>query len=172
MRLYRSQIPRIASAIIQGLRSGNDIEVDDASVPEAEMDIVAIMEQYLKTEYRIVEQAKDLVESRGLTHSDLGRVKRELCERYQHPLGDDGIRWVVGQIIEGFMISRYIVEVYAEDQVLRRKIMAILKQHVVDDTTLDQEVRARLKNLQEGTPAWHIQYQKTMREVRRKHGLS
>ena len=171
MRLYRSLIPQIAKEIIQQLRKDGDIEVTDSNVVEAEKDIVAIMEQYLKTERHIIEQAKDLIETRGLTHSDLGRIKRELSERYQHPLGEEGHRWIIGQTIEGFMISRYVDEVYAEDHVLRRKITAVMQKLLVDESTLDDEVRARMKNLHEGTSGWNIQYQKIMREVKRKHGL-
>ncbi len=171
MRIYRAQIPRIAADIISTLRKDGDIEVDDKNVSEAEQDIAAILEQYRKTEYKITERAKDLLESRGLTHADLGRVKRELCARYQHPTGDEALTWIIGQIIEGFMISRCVDEVYADDNVLRRKIKAVMSRHLVDEAQLDAEVRARIKNLQEGTPAWHSQYQKVMKEVRRKHGL-
>ncbi len=171
MRLYRAQIPRIAADIIKTLRVDNDIEVSEPNVSEAELDVVAILDQYRKTELRITDQAKDLLESRGLGHGDLGRVKRELCERYQHPTGDDALPWIIGQIIECFMMSRFVDEVYADDNTLRRKIKAVLTRHLVDDAKLDAEVRARIKNLQEGTSAWHIQYQKVMQEVRRKHGL-
>ncbi len=171
MRIYRAQIPRIATDIIATLRKDNDIEVSDANVGEAELDIAAILEQYRKTELRITDKAKDLLESRGLTHADLGRVRRELCERYQHPTGDDGIAWVIGQIVECFMLSRFVDEVYSDDNVLRKKVKTVLTRHLVDDAKLDAEVRSRIKNLQEGTSAWHIQYQKVMQEVRRKHGL-
>jgi hypothetical protein len=172
MRLYRSQIPRIASDIIQTLRADHDIEVEDVNVPEAEKDAIAVMDQYLKTDQRIVEQAKDIVDARRLTHSELGKIKRELCERYEHPTGDEGIRWIVAQIVESFMISNHIDEVYADDQMLRRKLYELFKRHMVDEAQMDREVRERIKNLQEGTSAWQIQYQKVMREIRRKHGIS
>src|SRR5688572_26293978 len=88
MRLYRGQVARIASEIIQTLRRDNDIEVEDTAVPEAEKDLVAIMDEYLKRDQKIVEEAKDIVDMRNLTHSDFGRVKRELCEQYGHPVGE------------------------------------------------------------------------------------
>jgi len=171
MRLYRAQVPRIAHDIIQTLRQDGDIEVEDANIQEAVKDAIAIMEEYLKKDFEILEQAKNLVDTRGLTHSDLGRIKRELYERHSHPTGEQGIRFIVGQIVESFMISRHVDEVFTDDLVLRRKLFELFKRHMVDEDQMDQEVRDRLKNLQEGTSAWQIQYQKIMREVRRKHGL-
>lgn len=172
MRIYRSQVPRIAQDIINSLRQNQDLELSDENVPEAEKDIAAILELYLKNDYRILEEAKDIVERRGMTHSDLGRVKRELFEKYQHPSGDEAVRWLSGQICECFMASRFIDEVFTDDQILKRKVLDLLRKHIIDESVLDREVRERLKNLQEGTNAWTIQYQKTMREIRRKHGLA
>lgn len=172
MRIYRSQVPRIAADVIQSLRKDGDLEIQDANAPEAEKDLVAILEQYLKKDYELLEEAKDLVDLRGLTHGDLGKIKRELYERYQHPVGDEAMRWLAGQFLECFMASRYIDEVFTEDIILKRKVLEIFKRHMVDEGLLDREVRERLKNLEEGTNAWGIQYQKVMREIRRKHGLS
>jgi hypothetical protein len=36
---------------------------------------------------------------------------------------------------------------------------------------VDREARGRLKHLQEGTPAWDIEYQKTVEQIRRNRGL-
>ncbi len=171
MRLYRGQIPMLATEIVQNLRRAGDIEVQDASVKEAEQDVASVMEEYLRVDYEIMDEARSLLESRGWSYSELGKVKRELAERRNHPLGDSGIRWVAGQIVEFFMLSKHIDEVYADDQMLKRRIMEIFKHRIIDGRRLDREVREQLKNLEEGTSAWNIQYQKVMREVRRKHGL-
>jgi len=172
MRLYRGQVQKVAEDIIQTLRADDEIEVEDVNVGEAEKDLIAIMEQYLKRDYEIREEAKDIIDRRGLTHYDLGRARRELCERYNHPVGDEGIRFMASQMVESFMISRFVEEVFGEDVALRKKILTVFKKHLVDFGVLDEQVRDRIKNLQEGTSAWNIQYQKVMREVRRKHGLS
>jgi hypothetical protein len=39
------------------------------------------------------------------------------------------------------------------------------------DEELDQEVRQRIKNIEEGTASWDIEYKNKMNEIRRKHGL-
>ena len=56
------------------------------------------------------------------------------------------------------MSSRHIDEVFAEDAILRRKIKDICKKHMQVDEAIDQEVRDRIKNLEEGSQAWDVEY--------------
>src|SRR6266540_464654 len=86
-------------------------------------------------------------------------------------MGDEGIEYVIGQIIEQLLISRNVEEVYADDQTLRKKIFGIFKKHLDVDEEIDREARARLKHLQEGTGAWEVEYQKTIDLLRRSRGL-
>jgi hypothetical protein len=74
-------------------------------------------------------------------------------------MGDEGIEYVIGQMIEFLLISRNVEEVYAEDTSLRKKIFAIFKKHLDVDEEIDREARARLKHLQEGSSAWDIEDQ-------------
>jgi hypothetical protein len=39
------------------------------------------------------------------------------------------------------------------------------------DEEIDQEVRNRIKNLEEGTQAWELEYKRAMEQIKRKHGL-
>jgi hypothetical protein len=75
-------------------------------------------------------------------------------------------------MVELFMRSNYVDEVYADDQTLRRKLKEILKKHMQHDEDLDREVRRHLKHLQDGTDTFEIEYQKQLELVKRKHGLS
>lgn len=172
MRIYRSQVPKIATDVIQTLLKDELLEIEDENVAEAERDLAAILDLYLKRDQQFLEQAKDIVDRRNMTHSDLGRVKREIYERNEHPVGEEAIKWLTNQFVECFMQSRHVEEVFAEDEVLRKKVQDVFKRNLIDEGMLDKEVRERMKNLQEGTNAWTIQYQKIMREIRRKHGLS
>ena len=69
------------------------------------------------------------------------------------------------------MQSKHIDEVFAEDAVLRRKVKDIAKKHMMVDETIDQEVRDRIKNLQEGTSAWEVEYSKVLEQIKSKHGV-
>lgn len=172
MRLYRSQIPRIAEDIIGKLQLDGDIVVEDTDRSEAEQDIRAIMEEYLRQEHRIVQETREHMEAHQITYDQFGKIKSRFAERRSHPTGDDGIRWIVGQVLENFMMSRFVAEVFGEDRIMRKTMMALFRRHLIDEADLDREVRGRLKNLRPGTEKWEIEYRRMMEEVRRKRGLS
>jgi hypothetical protein len=46
-----------------------------------------------------------------------------------------------------------------------------LKHHTNIEDEMDKEVRAKIKNLQEGTRDWDIEYSKAMAQVKRRRGL-
>lgn len=171
MRLYRSQIPRIAEDIIATLVLDGDIVVDQTERPEAEADVRAIMEEYLRQESKVVQDTREYMEQNQVTYDQFGKVKAGFAEQRQHPTGDDGIRWIAGQVIENFMISRYVSEVFGEDKKMRKTMMRLFRKHLVEEADLDKEVRGRLKNLRPGTDKWEIEYKRVMDEVRRKRGL-
>ena len=61
--------------------------------------------------------------------------------------------------------------VLSPDNVMRKRIVTILRKHMKIDEEVDREVRARLKHLQEGTRDWEIQYKRVVEQVRRNKGL-
>jgi hypothetical protein len=69
------------------------------------------------------------------------------------------------------MQSAHIEEIYADDATLRRKMRDILKKHMAVDEALDEEVRRRIRNLQEGTATWDVEYQKVLEQIKRNRGL-
>ncbi|MBI5546261.1 MAG: DUF507 family protein, partial [Deltaproteobacteria bacterium] len=86
-------------------------------------------------------------------------------------MGDEGIEYVIGQMLEFLLISRNIEEVFSEDPTMRKKIFTIMKKHLDVDEEIDREARARIKHVQEGSAAWDIEYQKTVEMIRRAKGL-
>lgn len=171
MRLYRSQVPRIAEDIIDTLALEGDIVVDAGSRNDAVADIRAILEEYLRQERHVLEETRDAMERESITYDQFGKVKSQIAESRQHPTGDEGIRWISGQILENFMISRFIDEVFGEDRAMRKTLMKIFRKHLVEEADLDREVRQRLKNLRPGTNEWEIEYKRVLEDVRRKRGL-
>lgn len=169
MRLYPGKVDTIASEIISTLVQAGDIEVSDGN--EAQLDAAAVLKEYIRVDKELTERAKDILEIRGLPYSHLGRTKRQLAEQKEFGLGEEGISWIANQMLEAFMSSRHIDEVFADDVVLRRKIKDIAKKHMAVDEAIDQEVRDRLKNLEEGSSAWDIEYQKVLEQVKGKHGI-
>ncbi|MCA9680385.1 MAG: DUF507 family protein [Kofleriaceae bacterium] len=169
MKLYAGKVDSIAAEVIQKLGSDGDIEVSDAN--EAQLDVASVLKEYIRLDRELTERAKDILEIRGLPTSQLGRTKRQLAEQKDFGLGEEAVTWICNQLVETFMQSKHVDEVYADDITLRRKIKEIVRKHMAVDDDLDQEVRQRIKNLQEGTSAWDVEYARVMDQIKQKHGL-
>jgi len=171
MRLYPKVIPTIAREVVSTLMQDGDVEVETLRISDAEMDMAAIMKEYLAAEERVNAATREALERRGYDHSRFNQVKREMADVRGFKMGDEGIEFVIDQMIEQLLISRNVEEVFTEDHVLRKKVFGIFKRHLDVDDEIDREARARLKHLQEGTSAFEIEYQKTVELLRRSRGL-
>lgn len=169
MKLYTGKVPTIAQEVIQTLVRDGDIEISDPA--EAKLDVEAVLKEYVRLDREISDQTKDVLEQRRLDYGQFGKIKRALAEERGLGLGEEAITWITTQALETFMQSAHVEEVFADDATLRRKVRDILKKHMAVDEELDAEVRKRIKNLQEGTQTWDLEYAKVMEQIRRKHGV-
>jgi hypothetical protein len=169
VKLYTGKIATIAEEMIRTLSSDGDIEVGEAH--EAQLDVEAILKEYVRLDRELTDKAKDLMEQRNLPYGQFGKLKRSMAEEKQFALGEEATAWIANQILESFMASAHVEEVFADDVVLRKKVRDILRKHMMVDEELDQEVRNRIKNLEEGTQAWELEYKRAMDQIKRKHGL-
>src|ERR1041384_2773159 len=134
MRLYPKVIPIISRECIQRLMQDGDIEVETLRIADAEMDMSAIMREYLANEERVNQATREALERRGYDHGKFNQVKREMADVRGFKMGDEGIEFVINQMIEFLLISRHVEEVFSPDNVLRQKIHAVMKKHLdVDD---------------------------------------
>jgi uncharacterized protein len=169
VKLYSGKIPVIGGEIVRKLIDDGDIAVIDRA--EAELDVQAVLKEYLRLEKEITEKAKDLLQKRNLPYEQFGKVKRAMASEKSFGLGDEALDWMTNQMIESFMQSQHIEEVFVEDGVLRRKMADVLKRHMMVEEELDAEVRRRIKNLEEGTSTWDVEYQKALEQIKRNRGL-
>jgi hypothetical protein len=86
-------------------------------------------------------------------------------------VGEDVVDYLLDQIVEAFLYSNNVDEVFAADVDLRRKMAPIVKKHMQVDEELDREVRGRIRHVEEGTPAWEIEYTKVLETLKRGSGL-
>lgn len=170
MRLYASKIPAIVDSVLQALVHSGDLETSNRE--EFKNDIESVLREYLRTNREITERAKDILEQRGLPYSDLHRIRRQQADNLDFGIGDESVTWMTTQMVELFMRSQFVDEIYCDDPTLRRKLKDILRRHMQHDDDLDREVRRHVKHLQEGTSGFEIEYQKQLELVKRKHGLS
>jgi hypothetical protein len=170
MRLYRGKVEAIADDVIRTLVSQELIEVE--SEAEAKLDIESVLKEYLRLDREIVEEAKNRMEARGLGYSNLGRVKGQVAKERGAAEGDETLPYLLEQILNILFHSNNVGEIFGEDADLRKLITPILRKHMDVDTDLDREVRSKIKNLEEGTSTFDVEYARVMEQIKQKRGLS
>ena len=130
MRLDPKVIPVISRETIQLLVQDRDIEVEPSRIADAEMDLSAIMREYLTNEERVNQATREALERRGFDQSKFDEVKREMADVRGFKIGDEGIESVIDQMIEFLLISRNVEEVFAADHVLRPKVRSVMSKHL------------------------------------------
>jgi hypothetical protein len=170
MRLYSGKVPVIAEEIVQTLVKDGDIETEN--IEEVRLDVEAVMKEYLRQERQVIEEAKTRMEIRGLPYGQLGKMKASVARERQLPVGEDMLPYLLEQILTMLFHSANVDEVFSDDVVLRKKMTAIMRRHMDVEGDLDREVRSRIKNLEEGTASFEIEYQRVMEELKRKKRLT
>ncbi|MCY1007604.1 DUF507 family protein [Nannocystis pusilla] len=169
MRLYSSKISTIVEAVNKTLVDAGDLEVSDRE--EFKRDVESILKEYRRKDRELTDRAKDELERKKLAYSDLFKVKRSMADDQDFGIGEEALNWIANQLLELFMQSKFVSEIYADDSVIRKKLKEILRRHMQADEDLDREVRRHLKHLTENTSTFEIEYQKQLELIKRKHGL-
>lgn len=171
MKLYRTRIPEIAKKVIEELVKEGSLDVVAENRGEAELDLVAIMEEYLRRDSDLRNAVREHMSAGGIPYDKYGKVRTAMAQERQHPTGNEVERYLARQIVENFMISRFVDEVYGEDGELMRRVRGILVEFDVDERAIREEARAKVKNLAEGTVDYEIALTKAIKEVKKRHGL-
>lgn len=169
MRLYSGQFNLIAEEIVKTLLKTELIEV--AERREAELDVVSVLRNYNRVSRQIMQQARDAASKSG--RENVGRLVHQIARQQGVKMGEDAIEYVINQIIEVFLQSAHIDEIYGSDIELRASITPIIKKFSQSrDDELDQAVKGKIRNLEEGSAAWDIEYERVMKRVKNRKGLS
>jgi hypothetical protein len=171
MKLYRSKIPVIANEVYELLIRDGDVEIAPENRAEAEKDLVAIMEEFVRRDMDFRNLIRDHMADRNIPFDQYGQVRKTVSEETGHPLGEDVERFLCRQFLENMMISRFVAEVFEEDKVIYRKVMGVLRSHDVDEREIREEAQSKIKNVREGTVDYEIALQAAMRDVKKRRGL-
>lgn len=171
MKLYRARVPIIASQAIERLSADGDIDVPSENREEAEADLVAIMEEFVRRDIEFRNRIRDYMAHRNIPYDKYGRIRQKMSEDTGHPLGDDVERFLCRQFIEALLISRFVDEVYGEDKDMYPKIMEVLRGNDVDEREIRAEAIEKIKNVREGTVDYEIALRDAMRDVKKRRGL-
>jgi uncharacterized protein len=169
MRLFSGKISTISEEIVRTLSAEGDIECEQPA--EVVLDIESVLKEYLRYERSISDEAKNRLETRGLPYAQLGKLRSQVAKEKGAPQADDVLPYLLDQILNILFHSRNVDEIFAEDAELRKKLTAILRKHMEVGGELDEEVRSKIKNLEEGTATFEIEYQRIMGDIKRKKGL-
>lgn len=171
MKLYRSRVPTIARAVIGRLVQDGDIEVAPESREEAERDVVAIFEEFLRRDDEIREAVRDVMARNNIPYDQYGKIRGQVAESRGHAVADDVDRYLARQVVENCMVSRFVSEVFADDKDMYKKVLDTLKANDVDERQLRAEAEGLIKNIPEGSVNYQDALQRAMRDVRKRHGL-
>ncbi|HBU49553.1 MAG TPA: DUF507 domain-containing protein [Myxococcales bacterium] len=168
MHLYRKIIPKIAHDCIRGLRLNEYVEIEDIQVIEAELDLATTMVEYMNNEDRISQEARSGLQRRHLPADRYAMVKRSIAEVREFPLGEAGVNFVAGKVLEALFDSDNVEEIYGSDEELRTIIDEVLAKHLTVDEEIDRNVRAALRNKREGSYEFETEYNRRVRELTRR----
>jgi uncharacterized protein len=169
MRIHAAKVPQIAAEMVNALVSGKDIECE--APKEVQLDVEAVLHQYIRDEEEISAKARDMAAARNLAGTELNKLKKLVADQRKFKLGDDAVDYLLDQLVEMLMHSHNVEEIFSEDYELRRKMRDPLRRQVAAEEELQAEVRQRLKHVQEGTSLWEIEYRRMMEDIKRRKGL-
>lgn len=168
MRLFSGQVSIIAEEMLRALLKNEELEVNNEV--EVQLDIESVLREFIRVDREVTERARELsAESGG--QIPIGRIKRQLAKEKRIRIGDESIGYIVDQLIEAFLHSNFVEEVWAEDTALRGRLKPILSKHMEIEELLDTEVRNKIKNIKEGGQTWDIEYQRVMENLKHKKNL-
>src|SRR5579862_7758813 len=98
MRLYSGKIPAVGTEIVRALVDAGDIEVEDRA--EAEMDVQAVLKEYIRVDREITEKAKDMLQKKNLPYEQFGKIKRALAGEKAFGLGEDRLEHLLRHPLE------------------------------------------------------------------------
>lgn len=175
MKLYASHVTPIAQEIVRSLtaaKDGGDPSIEAENPREVILDIEAVLKNYLAVEKDVIEKSKELLERTGRGMENFKRVSEQIAESKGIRVGDEMLDHLLDELVASFHRSPHVDEIYDEDVALRRKMAPIFKKHLGADASLDQEVRAQLRHVQEGTQLWEIEYSRVLEQMKRKRGMA
>ena len=171
MKLLSGKVSPIAKDVVQALLDAELIEVADDMVEEVVMDIESVLKEYIRLDKEISDRARDIIATQHLNYHETNRVKAQVARDREIGIGDQMLEYLIRQITDMLFHSRHVDEVYGMDNELVVVMSPILRRHLNADEDLDLEVKKRIRNMQEGTVAFEVQYKKVQEELRRTRKL-
>lgn len=180
MRLHKTQISKLADHIIEILtvknqfvevatRTEEELQVKDEArhssepLPPTKIDelhraVRSVLYNYLNTDQRLHQAAREEIDRRGEDNTELYTVKRKLAKREGFGLGEEAPVYIIEQLIESLLHSSSVAEVFADDLELRMALLPTLSEAMASRRNLQQEMNARLRKIEKSSESWEELY--------------
>ena len=169
MRLHAARVSQIAAEMVKALTADEAIETQTPD--EVRVDLESVLNEYIRSEQEITERAKDMLARRSLPQTEFGKLRKLMADERKIKLGDEAVDYLLDQLVEILMYSNNVEEIYAQDFELRRRMREPLRREAAADQQLEEQIRGRLKHVQEGTSLWEVEYRRMMEDLKRRKGL-
>ena len=120
-----------------------DGDIEATSVEEVRLDIESVLKEYLRQERQVVDEAKSRDGGPRPSLPELGKTKSAVAREKRCRIGEDMLHYLLEQVLTMLFHSAHVEEVFAEDNVLRKKMTSILRRHMEVEGELDKEVRSK-----------------------------
>lgn len=171
LRLYGGQIPQLVQEIIRELTERALIEVSEESMDEFKIDVQSVLRSYVRMDRRLTEEARETALTNGLDHREHHKIKRRLAEDRHFKLNKEAPGFISEQLIETFMQSRHVDEIFAGDSELRALLVPLVRYHMNSNRDISAEVRKRLRTLDESSREWDVRFQQIHERLSQKYNL-
>jgi hypothetical protein len=168
MRLYRGQIEDVSRDLLEALLDEAQLEVSADNESEVEKDIESVLSEYIRLDRELYDTARDIAADQG---GKVGKIRNKLEREKDLNLQEDPIGYITDQLIETFFHSRFVDEVFAADNELTVTMRPILEDYMTVEEELDEEVRDKIKNLEEDSQEWEVEYEKVMSNLKETRDL-
>jgi len=175
MRLQKTQINPLVNTIINALTLQNEFvkiapyepredeprrpgPLPTSMVDELRKDISGVLYNYLNTDQRLHNLAREQVEREGVDHSEIYNRKRALAKREDFGLGDDAPNFIITQLIEALLHSSSVDEIYASDAELRATLLPELREAMSNQRNVSHEMAQRVRQITQIGNQWEDLY--------------
>ncbi len=181
MKLPEKLVERMVNRIVEELSKEKIIEAEDPE--DFKKKLKAVFKKAEEEERELDEKAKailkerlDLLEEANLDYrSAFKAVKARLAEEMNINTSRRERMNQIANMIKNLIMEDDSVEIYEDPPIIRKRVIAILREAVKEEEEIDREVRDRIKsysrNILEGTQEWVLLYRKIYEDVLKRRGL-
>lgn len=182
MRLHRNQINKLVEDIVELLTVNNQhvlitqrdeqelaIENEERAkerrkplpasmLDEFKKDVSSVLYNYVNTDRRLTETARDEVKRRDQHASMTYSIKRDLAKQEKFKLGDEAPGFIVEQLIETFMRASSVDDIFAADHDIKATLLPEIRKTMNNQRSVQQEMKNRVKAIAKRSNTWEDQY--------------